>query len=98
VQAEPWFAIWYDALPIAGEPAHLVGGTLSDRMQNTAAAGNVHAKTGSLTTTSALSGYVTTAAGQRLAFSFVMNGLVGDPPNDIEDALAITLAEYSNLL
>src|SRR5579859_1718166 len=73
VQDEPWFEQWYAALPIAGEPEHLVGGTLATRMVDTPAAGNLHGKTGTLTTTSLLAGYVTSATGQRLVFSVVEN-------------------------
>ena len=59
LQHKPWFDTWYDALPIAGEPDSLVGGTLRNRMGGTPAAGNLHGKTGSMTGVSALSGYVT---------------------------------------
>ncbi len=56
------------ALPIAG-----VDGTLRNRMKNTPAANNVRAKTGTLRWANSLSGYVTTAAGERLAFSIMLN-------------------------
>jgi serine-type D-Ala-D-Ala carboxypeptidase/endopeptidase (penicillin-binding protein 4) len=98
VRAEPWFDSWYAALPIAGESDRSIGGTLAERMQATPAAGNVHAKTGSLTTASALSGYVTTAAGEPLTFSILEDGFIGAPPKDIEDALAVTLASFSDCL
>jgi D-alanyl-D-alanine carboxypeptidase/D-alanyl-D-alanine-endopeptidase (penicillin-binding protein 4) len=92
VQREPWFATWYAALPIAGQPEPLVGGTLADRMRDTPAAGNVHAKTGTLATASALSGYVATAAGEAFVFSIIESGFVGAPLTDVEDRVAVTLA------
>lgn len=92
VQHQSWFPTWYDALPIAGRPGEFVGGTLRSRMGGTAAAGNVHAKTGSLTGVTALSGYVTDPSGQKLIFSSVFNGYQGSSPKDIEDRIAVRLA------
>jgi D-alanyl-D-alanine carboxypeptidase/D-alanyl-D-alanine-endopeptidase (penicillin-binding protein 4) len=94
-QRQPWFSAWYDALPIAGEPEPLVGGTLSSRMRNTRAAGNVHAKTGTLTGASALSGYATDADGERLVFSVMENNYLSAAPKDLEDAVAVELAGFS---
>ena len=62
------FKVFYDALPIAG-----VDGTIGSRMRNTPAQGNVHAKTGTVDRSHALSGYVTTADGHMLLFSFQHN-------------------------
>jgi D-alanyl-D-alanine carboxypeptidase/D-alanyl-D-alanine-endopeptidase (penicillin-binding protein 4) len=62
------FKVFYDALPIAG-----VDGTIANRMRDTPAQGNVHAKTGTVDRSHALSGYVTTADGRMLLFSFQAN-------------------------
>ncbi len=55
-------------LPILG-----VDGTLERRLRGTRAAGRVHAKTGSMSNVRALAGYVTTIAGERLAFAIIAN-------------------------
>ncbi|MFC0625165.1 D-alanyl-D-alanine carboxypeptidase/D-alanyl-D-alanine endopeptidase [Kribbella deserti] len=94
-QREPWFGAWYASLPIAGNADRAIGGTLRNRMRNTAAANNVHAKTGTLTGVTALSGYVTNADGRKLVFSFVSNNFMVSP-RPIEDAVAITLASWSD--
>lgn len=62
-------SIWKDLFPIAG-----VDGTLKNRMKGTSAAGNVKAKTGTISNVRALSGYVTTMDGEELVFSFLVNG------------------------
>lgn len=93
-RSKPWYPAWYAALPIAGEPDRLVGGTLRNRLAGTAAAGNLHAKTGSMTGVSGLSGYVTDAAGHHLAFSLLSNNVVSGSVTPIEDAVALTLAGH----
>ncbi|MGQ0837449.1 D-alanyl-D-alanine carboxypeptidase/D-alanyl-D-alanine endopeptidase [Actinokineospora sp.] len=90
-KTKPWFQTWYDALPVAGVPDRLVGGTLRNRMRDTAATGNVHAKTGSLTGVSALSGYVRTADGVPLVFSMISNNTLRSA-RPLEDAVAVRLA------
>lgn len=61
----------YPVLPIAG-----VDGTLKNRMQGTRAEGNVHAKTGTVTSVSALAGYCTAANGHKICFSIVNQGIL----------------------
>lgn len=60
------FLPFYESLPIAG-----VDGTLQNRMKQTKARGNVHAKTGSVTGVSSLAGYVKAADGHQLAFVII---------------------------
>ena len=84
--------VFRDAQPVAG-----VDGTLRNRMKNTPAAGNARAKTGTLNTATSLSGYVTSAAGERLAFSLMIN----NPPRDADarvlftDAITVLLASFA---
>jgi len=83
------FDAFYAALPIAG-----VDGTLASRMKGTVAANNVHAKTGTVDKARSLSGYVTTADGQMLVFSFLCNNFTV-PTRAVErvqDAIAVRLA------
>ena len=93
--SQPWFSTWYNALPIAGQSDPLIGGTLRSRMIGTKAAGNVHAKTGSLVGVSALSGYVTDADGDPLVFSIMENNYIAGSPKPLEDAIAVDLANFS---
>jgi D-alanyl-D-alanine carboxypeptidase/D-alanyl-D-alanine-endopeptidase (penicillin-binding protein 4) len=62
------FAAFYDALPLAG-----VDGTIASRMKGTAAEANLRAKTGFVDKARSLSGYVTTADGEMVIFSFLAN-------------------------
>jgi serine-type D-Ala-D-Ala carboxypeptidase/endopeptidase (penicillin-binding protein 4) len=67
------FRRFYESLSIAG-----IDGTLEHRMKGTRAAGNVHAKTGSLTGNSSIAGYVRTADKKMLAFCITMNHFPGE--------------------
>jgi D-alanyl-D-alanine carboxypeptidase/D-alanyl-D-alanine-endopeptidase (penicillin-binding protein 4) len=78
MRRSPHFRVYYDALPIAG-----VDGTIRNRMKGTPAEGNVHAKTGSVALSRSLSGYVTTANGRLLIFSFLSNNWTV-PVRDVE--------------
>lgn len=60
----------YEALPIAG-----VDGTLGKRMSSGPAYKNVHAKTGTVSGVSTLSGYVTASNGHKLVFSILNNNI-----------------------
>jgi len=87
-----YFAQFRDALPIAG-----VDGTLRTRMRGTPAEGNLRAKTGSLSSVASLSGYVTTASGEHLVFSMMLNNYpdAAAVRRDSIDAIAVLLASFS---
>jgi len=87
-----YFAQFRDALPIAG-----VDGTLRTRMRGTPAEGNLRAKTGSLSSVASLSGYVTTAGGDHLVFSMMLNNYpdASAVRRDSIDAIAVLLASFS---
>jgi len=83
------FRVFYDALPIAG-----VDGTIATRMRGTPAERNVHAKTGTVDKARSLSGFVTTADGRLLIFSFLCNNFTV-PNREVErvqDAILARLA------
>ncbi len=80
--ADIW-AYLYDALPIAG-----VDGTLEKRMRGTAAAHNVHAKTGTLAGVSSLAGYCTAANGHELCFAIInQNCMKANAAKALQDSL-----------
>ncbi|HET6850805.1 MAG TPA: D-alanyl-D-alanine carboxypeptidase/D-alanyl-D-alanine-endopeptidase [Pyrinomonadaceae bacterium] len=85
-------AVFRDALPIGG-----VDGTLRNRFKGTPAENNVRAKTGSLSSATSLGGYLTTAGGEKLAFSIMVNNY----PRDVEprilciDPIAVLLASFT---
>lgn len=86
----PVFDAYYSTLPEAG-----VSGGLR-RMYGTKAAGNLKAKTGTIDNVSALSGYVTAADGERLAFSIISNNVPSTyRAKRVEDAIGARLAAYS---
>ena len=85
--------VFRDSMPIAG-----VDGTLRNRMRGTPAEKNVRAKTGSLSSAASLAGYVTTAAGEKLAFAIMVNNY----PRDVDpramciDPIAVLLASFND--
>ena len=86
----PDHRVWLEAMPIAASD-----GTLRRRMIGTPAANNVRAKTGSLTSVRALSGYLTDGDGETLIFSLLLNGY--DSPGEVAVALEDLLVEQISL-
>jgi len=64
---------WMDLLPVGGED-----GTLAARFKGTRAAGRIHAKTGTLSHVSALSGYAVRRSGTVRTFSIIVNNYNAD--------------------
>ena len=96
---QPFANVLRDALPVAG-----IDGMLQYRMRDGPATDNVQAKTGTLTHVYTLSGFVTDAAGERLAFSLLLNrylrptdefgrNIQPSPQSDL-DAIATMLASH----
>ncbi len=86
------YKILYNSFPIAG-----VDGTLKNRMIDTPAQNNVHAKTGTLSGVCSLSGYVTSANGHQIVFSMLVQNYVGSSKTgrDFQDKICNILAEYA---
>jgi D-alanyl-D-alanine carboxypeptidase/D-alanyl-D-alanine-endopeptidase (penicillin-binding protein 4) len=86
------FNLYYASLPNAG-----VDGLLVNRMKGTPAQNNLHAKTGTLGGVSALSGYVTTADGEMLCFSMMMQNYIGSGESyrKTQDAIGSLMAGFS---
>jgi len=89
MRLSPAFDVFRDALPLAG-----VDGTIGNRMKNTAAAGNAHAKTGTLDKARSLSGYVTTMDGHLVMFSLLCNNfsVATREVERVQDLLVVTIA------
>lgn len=96
---QPWGADLRRALPIAG-----VDGTLEARLRNGTATDNLQAKTGTLSHTYTLAGFVTDTGGERLVFALMLNhypyhemaGAVPDAPAPRQalDEIARLLAQH----
>lgn len=85
----PVFLPLYESLPIAG-----VDGTLRNRMKGTAAANNVHAKTGSVKGVSSLAGYVKARNGHELAFVIINQNIMQlSKARDMQDKICVELAK-----
>ena len=89
-----YWEVWKDAFPIAG-----IDGTLKRRMRGSKAEGNVLAKTGTISNVRGLSGYLKTAGGEDIVFSFLVNGhlLSSRDTELITDRVLSIIAEYPYL-
>ena len=79
---------WVALLPIAGQD-----GTLKKRFRGMVTAGAIHAKTGSLSHVTSLSGYMLPTGGKEYAFSILVNNFNG-PVSEIRavlDKIAISV-------
>ena len=82
---------WLEVFPIGG-----VDGTLKRRMIGTAAENNVRAKTGTISNSRGLSGYVTSKSGEEFVFSFLVNGhlLSSSDTDRITDSILALIADF----
>lgn len=86
---EEIFNALYPLLPVAG-----MDGTLRKRMKGTAAEGNVHAKTGTVTGIRSLAGYCTAKNGHVLAFAIIVQGVAdGGPAKAWQDKVCKILCD-----
>jgi len=89
----PNFELYWKTLPEAGTAGGL------RRMYRTDAERNLHAKTGTIDHVSALSGYVTAANGERLAFSIISNNVPSTwMAKRVEDAIGARIASFERPL
>ncbi|WP_456279414.1 D-alanyl-D-alanine carboxypeptidase/D-alanyl-D-alanine endopeptidase [Bacillus sp. AK128] len=96
IQKEEWYNSYLNALPLAASSDRLLAGTLLHRMTNVSEQAVVRAKTGTLTTVSSLSGYLTTRNGESLIFSVLLNNLLDeDDGKRIEDQIVEIIANNS---
>jgi len=81
-----------ESMSIAG-----VDGDVRNRMKETPAEGNAHAKSGTVGNASALSGFVTTAGGTELIFSIISNHhtVPASRPRHVQDEIVTILASHS---
>jgi D-alanyl-D-alanine carboxypeptidase/D-alanyl-D-alanine-endopeptidase (penicillin-binding protein 4) len=71
--------------------------SISSRMQNSPATGNVHAKTDTMSNISTLAGYVTSADGEPMALVVMVNNFegTGAQARTAIDAIATRVATFS---
>lgn len=88
-EKEDLYQILYDSFPIGG-----VDGTLKGRMKESPTFENVHAKTGTLSAVSSLSGYLNAKNGHLISFSINTQSFVGSArtARDFQDKICEILA------
>jgi len=82
---------WLNSLSIGG-----VDGTLGKRYMGSTAAGSLRGKTGTLDQVSALSGYLTTAGGDQVVLSIIVNGVADSGSRKaLIDDIVLNLANFN---
>lgn len=86
------FGVFYPSLSIMG-----VDGTLANRLRDTRAQGNVHAKTGFVTGVRSIAGYLTTKDNEMLAFTIIGNNFTVPVSlaNNLQDLILLRLVNFS---
>lgn len=86
------YPVFDSSLPVMG-----VDGTLSARLHDSRAMGNVHAKTGSLTGARSLSGYLRTRDDEPIAFSIIINNYTtsGAEVQNLMDLVVLRLVNFT---
>jgi serine-type D-Ala-D-Ala carboxypeptidase/endopeptidase (penicillin-binding protein 4) len=79
-----------NSLPVAGRD-----GTLDNRMRHGSARGRCHAKTGTLSDVSALSGYCFSRGGDVIEFSLLMNRVSVFSARAVQDRMANSIAAFT---
>jgi serine-type D-Ala-D-Ala carboxypeptidase/endopeptidase (penicillin-binding protein 4) len=95
IQAKPWFHSYLRSLPVSGEAAKMVGGSLRHRMKSIK--GRVKAKTGTLTSVTSLSGYAETKSGQTIIFSILLNNLLNEEAGKILEDQIVSIIVHNEL-
>ena len=85
------YRIFQQSLPVAGKD-----GTLKGRMKGSCAEGNLRGKTGNMSGVSALSGYLSSAEGEPLAFSIIIQNYAGSgrQAREVQDRIAALLCGF----
>ena len=89
---QPYSELFHRSLAVAADR----NGTMNRLYVGSAAAGNLHAKTGYISRVRTLSGYVRAKNGELIAFSFLYNGANTNGARVIQEDLGIMLAEYND--
>lgn len=88
---QPWSRQFHESMAIAGDR----GGTMRRMFVGGPAQGNLHAKTGYINDVRTLSGYVKTAGGENVVFSFLYNGRNTGGARGVQQNLGNLLAGYT---
>ena len=88
---QPWSQAFHESMAVAGDR----GGTMRRMFVGGPAQGNLHAKTGYINDVRTLSGYVKSAGGENIVFSFLYNGRNTGGARGVQQELGNLLAGWS---
>ncbi|KGR78510.1 D-alanyl-D-alanine carboxypeptidase/D-alanyl-D-alanine endopeptidase [Ureibacillus manganicus] len=94
VRNEPYYSVFYNSLPIGGQPDRLVGGSLRERFSTPNLMNKVVAKTGYISGVYTLSGYFTAKSGKEYAFTILTQNQKTIKLSSIDELVKMFIDQY----
>lgn len=94
VRNEPYYSVFYNSLPIGGNPERLVGGSLRERFNTPYLMNKVVAKTGYISGVYTLAGYFTANSGKEYTFTLLTQDQKTIKLNSLDEIVKTLIDQY----
>nr|WP_106779954.1 D-alanyl-D-alanine carboxypeptidase/D-alanyl-D-alanine-endopeptidase [Lysinibacillus timonensis] len=94
VRDKPYYGVFFNSLPIGGQPDRLIGGSLRERFNTNILKNRVVAKTGHISGVYTLSGYIKANSGKQYAFSIMTQNQTSIKLKSIDEIVKAMIEKY----